>query len=302
MLAHAAVAAAQGILKERYRLASLEEGFELLRRTSQRHNVKLRTLSDVVIHIAGPDERTGAWFPHRARAGASRLPGSTSSTAPHGAVLGAGLRRVLEITETALGNVQLAEVGLLRLEKHSGLGRQFTDFFAFVDHSGTACAQAARDRRQVTIRDVASATVFDQDSRHVILHAGSRACHSVPLLDERGALLGVISSHHARPIAGFTRSQLAALHETADVVGRWLAWHRRTSSWTPWRISSAQRARRAERLFGPACRPVLVCGLGRPRRAYTGLPVPTRTTRQGERSSPADYGTTRPPGVCAEPR
>lgn len=126
-----------------------------------------------------------------------------------------------------MGNVRLAEGGLLRLEKHSGLGRQFTDFFAFVDHSGTACAQAARDCRQVTIRDVASATVFDEDSRHVILHAGSRACHSVPLLDERGVLLGVISSH-ARPITGFTRSQLAVLHETADVVGRWLAWHRRT--------------------------------------------------------------------------
>ncbi|MFE2099711.1 GAF domain-containing protein [Streptomyces sp. NPDC059468] len=60
-------------------------------------------------------------------------------------------------------------------------------------------------------------------SGHVILHAGSRACHSVPLLDERGALLGVISTHHARPIAGFTRSQLAALRETADVVSNWLA-------------------------------------------------------------------------------
>ncbi|MGW3210557.1 GAF domain-containing protein [Streptomyces sp. NPDC001135] len=60
-------------------------------------------------------------------------------------------------------------------------------------------------------------------SRHVILDADSRACHSVPLLDERGALLGAISTHHARPIAGFTRSQLAALRETADVVGSWLA-------------------------------------------------------------------------------
>jgi hypothetical protein len=121
MLAHAAVAAAQGIRKERYRLASLEEGFELLRRTSQRHNVKLHTLADTVIRIAGPDERTAAGFPHRARAGAPRLPGlrlpgSTSPTAPQGAVLGAGLRRMLEITETAMGNVQLAEGGLLRLE------------------------------------------------------------------------------------------------------------------------------------------------------------------------------------------
>ncbi|MFE8948549.1 hypothetical protein [Streptomyces sp. NPDC007856] len=50
----------------------------------------------------------------------------------------------------------------------------------------------------MTIRDVASATVFDEDSRHVILHAGSRACHSVPLLYERGALLGVISSSTSR--------------------------------------------------------------------------------------------------------
>lgn len=74
-----------------------------------------RRLADAVNRIAGPDERTGGSFPHRARAGAPRLPGlrlsgSTSPTAPQGAVLGAGLRCVLEITETAMGNVRLADV------------------------------------------------------------------------------------------------------------------------------------------------------------------------------------------------
>ncbi|MFI2209451.1 GAF domain-containing protein [Streptomyces sp. NPDC020141] len=233
-LAHPTVSAAQGILKERYRLPGLQAAFDLLRGTSQTYNIRLHTLADAVIRISGPEPRSVAWFPGRARTGAPPLPGITLArdagpAVPQGAVLSAVLERVLDIAETDMGNVQLAERQLLRLDKHQGLSRRFTDFFAFVDHAETSCSQAAQARQQVTVRDVETATVFDERSRQVILHAGSRACHSVPLLDEQGILRGVISSHHARPLtAGLTQSQLEALRTASAAVGQWLSWHRRT--------------------------------------------------------------------------
>ncbi|MEU7304928.1 GAF and ANTAR domain-containing protein [Streptomyces sp. NPDC007206] len=232
-LARTAVSEAQGILTQRYRLPSQETAFELLRLASQRHNIKLHTLADAVTRVPGPDHDAALWFPGRARTSAPPLTrilpsDQRSSSATQGQVLSATLKRVLEITETGMGNVQLAERGLLRLEKHTGLNRRFTDFFTFVDHSSTACAQAAENREQVTVHDVATAPVFDAESRHVILQADSRACHSIPLVGHRGALLGVISSHHRHPLSGFTRAQLNSLQSTATDAGHWLSWHRRT--------------------------------------------------------------------------
>nr|WSZ20588.1 ANTAR domain-containing protein [Streptomyces canus] len=60
-LARAAVEPAQRILVHRYRLARPAEGFELLKQTSQRFNIKLHTLADAVVRIAGPD--AGAVMP-----------------------------------------------------------------------------------------------------------------------------------------------------------------------------------------------------------------------------------------------
>ncbi|MFE2050992.1 GAF domain-containing protein [Streptomyces sp. NPDC059459] len=158
-------------------------------------------LADAVVRVAGPDAAAGQWFPSRARFAAPALPdlplqGAASES--HSQVLRGALRRVLHITETDMGNVQLAEHGMLRLEKHTGLNRHLTDFFAFVQDSTTSCAQAAEQRQQITVKDVESADIFDDDSRHAILQAGSRAAHSLPLTN-RGHLLGMISSHHEQP-------------------------------------------------------------------------------------------------------
>ncbi|MGX1472863.1 UNVERIFIED_CONTAM: hypothetical protein RKD50_001671 [Streptomyces canus] len=127
-----------------------------------------------------------------------------------------------------MGNVQLSASGRLQLVRHTGLNKYFTDFFAFVDDETTSCSQAAAERRQVTVPDVATAAVFDEASRRAILQAGSRAAHSVPLVSRGGAVLGMVSSHHERPLRGFTRAQLAALQQAGADTGRWLFWHRRT--------------------------------------------------------------------------
>ncbi|MFF9408260.1 GAF and ANTAR domain-containing protein [Streptomyces anandii] len=230
-LAHAAVSTAQGILLERYHLASMQEAFDLLRETSQRCNVKLHTLADAVVRAPSPQGRAVAWFPGRGRSAPPPLPQldvDASREQTRSAVLQAALERVVQITQTDMGDVQLVESGMLRLDKHTGLNQYFTDFFAFVDGATTSCAQAAVRRQQVTVPDVAAATVFDEESRAAILQAGSHACHSVPLINESGVLTGVVSSHHATPLTGFTRAQIDAMRETGTAVGNWLSWYRRT--------------------------------------------------------------------------
>ncbi|WP_338703324.1 GAF domain-containing protein [Streptomyces sp. Q6] len=229
-LARAAVEAAQRTLVHRYRLACPADGFDLLKQASQRFNIKLHTLADAVTRVAGPDADAEQWFPRRARFIAPRLPDLAlheGRAEGQAAVLRAALRRVLHITDTDMGNVQLAEHGMLRLEKHTGLNRHFTDFFAFVQDSTTSCSQAAQQRQQITVKNVESADVFDDDSRHAILQTGSRAAHSLPLTSG-GRVLGMISSHHEQPLTGLTQTQLTALERTGTTVGQWLHWHRHT--------------------------------------------------------------------------
>ncbi|MFF1519926.1 ANTAR domain-containing protein [Streptomyces sp. NPDC058305] len=254
-LARAGVEAALQVLLDRYRLASPLEGVELLRGASRRFNIKLHTLADLVVRIVGPDEGAVQWFPRRPRLAAPALPGlriPPEARTSHSAVLQAALRRVLHIAETDMGNVQLAEHRMLRLEKHTGLNRQFTDFFAFVQDSTTACAQAARQRQQVTVKDVESADIFDEASRQAILQAGSRAAHSLPLVSRAGQVIGLISSHHEQPLRGFSGPQLTALASTGAVVGGWLHTGTvRPRCWTLWNTSIPPPVQRVDRRAVP---------------------------------------------------
>ncbi len=230
-LAHAGVARAQQVLVGRYRLDGPQVSFELLRQTSQRFNIKLHTLADAVTHIHGPSPGAAQWFPRRARYSPPPLPGlgmEGPERRHHGAVLRAAMRRMLHITDAGMGNVQLAESGLLRLEKHTGLNQEFTDFFTFVQDSTTACAQAARERHQVTVKDAAEADIFDDASRHAILQTGARGVHSLPLTSPSGAVLGMVSSHHERPLPRLSQARLTALDTLGTQIGRWLLWHRHT--------------------------------------------------------------------------
>ncbi|WP_229870363.1 ANTAR domain-containing protein [Streptomyces longisporoflavus] len=224
------VALAEGILVERYRLANAEAAFSLMRQASQRANIKLHQLAAAVARTPGPGPGARVWLSGRAQhpiPDLAALGAGTLNAANQGEILGAALHHVLDVTGTDMGNVQLVEDGVLRMAKHAGLSRQFTDYFAFVD-GNTSCARAAAARHQVTVKEVASAAGFDDDTRRVILSAGSRACHSIPLVDEQDSVLGVISSHHARPLLGFTQAQLKALDATSRTLGNWIKWHQAT--------------------------------------------------------------------------
>ncbi|MEV0523190.1 ANTAR domain-containing protein [Streptomyces sp. NPDC050439] len=224
------IAMAEGVLVERYRLENAEAAFALLRQASQRANIKLHQMAAAVARTPGPAPGAKSWFggrPHQPAPDLTTLEAGTLDPANQGEILGAALQRVLNITGAHMGNVQLIEDGVLRMARHTGLPRQFTDFFAFVEGK-TSCSRAAVASQQVTVKDVALSAGFDEETRRVILAAGSRACHSIPLIDEQDTVQGVISSHHAGPLVGFTQAQLQSLEATGRAVGTWVKWHRHT--------------------------------------------------------------------------
>ncbi|MEV6484046.1 ANTAR domain-containing protein [Streptomyces sp. NPDC051576] len=228
--ARSQVALAQGLLMGRYGLADPEEAFALMRTASQRANIKLHQIATALVTTTAPAVGAPVWFPDRTRTAAPSLADLRAGTLDarnQGQVLDAALSRVLEVSGGDAGNAQLAEGGVLRMERHMGHPQAFTDYFAFVE-DGTSCSRAAHVARQVTVRDIAVTDVFDEETRQVILESGSRACHSVPLSGPDGTVRGVISSHHDRPVTGFARTQLAAFDQVRQVVGEWLQWYRGT--------------------------------------------------------------------------
>ncbi|MBQ0868263.1 ANTAR domain-containing protein [Streptomyces sp. RK75] len=230
---HPLISRALGILEERYRLPDDRAAFALLEASSQRFNVRLRTLATAVVTVPAPRSYDSEWFPGRERLTAPPLtfaPGLRAASANAAEVLSAVLRHSMEVAETSMGNVQLVDpvTGDLRIEKHRGLDDDFLEFFDRVGKDGTACAQASQQLTRVTVTDVATDTVFDEPARKVLLAAGSRGCHSTPLVVPSGQVEGIVSTHHERPVRALTAAQARALDEMSLQAGRWLEWYQRT--------------------------------------------------------------------------
>ncbi|MER6184979.1 ANTAR domain-containing protein [Streptomyces sp. NPDC001652] len=231
--AHVLIAEAQGMLRERYALSDADRAFTLMRLASQRYNVKMRTLAEILLSAPRPDAREALWFPRRARLAqpplnfpAAREVGPDN----RGAVLKAVLSQTLAVVGTDMGNVQLVDRvrGGLRIEEHTGHTADFVDFFGHVGEDGTSCAQAARDVAQVTVHDVETDPVFSTSAREAILEAGSLACHSVPLTTSSGICVGMVSAHLDHTIGDLAAAQLKVLEVVGAQAGRWIAWHERT--------------------------------------------------------------------------
>ncbi|MER7397634.1 ANTAR domain-containing protein [Streptomyces sp. NPDC000151] len=230
---HPMIAQAQGVLQERYRLPDGQAAFALLRNASQQHNVKLRALAAAVLNAPRPKSGSARWFPDRIRTRPPELPALpqvNGEATNRSAVISAVLHQSLTISDTPMGNVQLADrhAGGLRIEEHHGLNEEFVDYFDLVGKEGTSCALAARNVTRVTVTDVATDPVFTDEARYKILQAGSRAAHSTPLTTANGVCLGMVSTHHDRPQQLLVPAQARALDRIGDQAGRWLAWHHRT--------------------------------------------------------------------------
>ena len=112
-------------------------------------------------------------------------------------VLACALSRGLELSGTALGNVQLMDwsTGCLTIAAQRGFSDEFLSFFHRVTAGdGSACGRAIRERRAVVVTDV----LFDPEfapCRIIAIRAGFRAVQSTPLISSSGAFVGVLSTH-----------------------------------------------------------------------------------------------------------
>ncbi|BBJ46085.1 hypothetical protein SSPO_088030 [Streptomyces antimycoticus] len=228
---HPLIAQAQGVLRERYRLPDPQAAFTLLQRSSQTHNVKLRTLVAALLRTDRPDPDSPLWFPERAPEEAPALPflpGVRPGEVNRGTVVKRVLSQALEVLGSDMGDLQLADpVSGLRMEQHHGFGREFLDFFAHVGEGGTSCATAAARARPV-MSDIATDRVFSDTAREVILATGSRTAHSIPMTGASRRVVGVFSVHVSQAGRSLTNAEAGILHQLATRAGLWLEWHERT--------------------------------------------------------------------------
>ncbi|MEU6852184.1 ANTAR domain-containing protein [Actinacidiphila alni] len=247
---------AEHVVRGRYGLAD-DAALELLVATSQRHNMKLRTLAAAVTMVVPPQPGAARWFPGRSRRPApalSFLEGRPVAKANPSEVLAALLRSALEVAWADMGNAQLADpmTGDLWIEAQQGHSEEFLDYFDYVagprpastDPAGYADADAgapAVDRSgshlaavrgvQVTVLDVPGDTLYDGPGKAVMRGSGSVACHSVPIALPTGELLGMVTGHYRHPAAVgrvLEAGRTLVLDGLAGQAAAWLDWYRRT--------------------------------------------------------------------------
>jgi GAF domain-containing protein len=117
------------------------------------------------------------------------------------AVINEGLEDALSMLRADRGNVQIVDPdsGSLRIAAQAGFSDEFLEYFAIVNSDDpSACGRAARQLEQTVIADV------DTDPRYAPLRgiaaaSGYRAVQSTPLVDLRGHLVGMLSTHYPSP-------------------------------------------------------------------------------------------------------
>ncbi|HEY1252364.1 MAG TPA: ATP-binding protein [Thermoanaerobaculia bacterium] len=154
---------------------------------------------------------------------------------------------LLDLVDTAIavsgadkGNIQLLDGGVLRLAASRGFGKPFLDHFDAVDGACSVCGAAIATGQRILVEDVETSPLFD-GTRELEIHreAGVRAVQSTPLFSRRGELVGMLSTHYAKP----TRPSEADLH-ALDLLGRQAAdWIDRMRSEAELRAADARKER-----------------------------------------------------------
>jgi GAF domain-containing protein len=136
------------------------------------------------------------------------------------AVIDEGLGDALSLLRADRGDVQIVDraSGSLRIAAHAGLSDEFLEYFAIVDDDGSACGRAARDLAQTVIADVNTDPRF-APHREIAAAAGFRAVNSTPLLDLRGHLVGVLSTHYPRPYRP-PNADLELMKRLGELIGQ----------------------------------------------------------------------------------
>ncbi|NEC13773.1 GAF and ANTAR domain-containing protein [Streptomyces sp. SID8014] len=227
------IAQAQGILQERYGLRDAETAFDLLRDSSQQHNVKLRTL--VSVFLSAPRPADGPlWFPGRTRAPAPELgfaPWLRRSRVPRSAFAEAVLSTALRCVRGTRGLLHIADplIGP-QLEADQGIPDALLDRLT---HGPDGAARgpatdAMREGRRVGLTDGLADARLSEETRQALRAAGIGHAWYAPLLSASGESSGVITLYAppAGPVP--TETEWKALDLVVAQAGEWLDWHRRT--------------------------------------------------------------------------
>ena len=112
------------------------------------------------------------------------------------------IETAIAITGADKGNLQLLDptTRVLTIAAQRGFEDPFLNFFASVRDDASACAAAMRSGERVIVEDVRESEIFaGQPSKEVLIDVGVCAVTSTPLMASTGTLLGVISTHFAKP-------------------------------------------------------------------------------------------------------
>jgi hypothetical protein len=112
-------------------------------------------------------------------------------------------------------------LGGLRLESQHGLPSGFTQRFTYIDKPPTAYRSG-----------IESSTSLDDEpdfaARSIFRVEGFRSVHSMPLLDEHGQPIGMVSTLHKNAGARGSGTQATELRAVARQSTAWLDWYYRT--------------------------------------------------------------------------
>jgi GAF domain/ANTAR domain len=197
--------------------------FDVLRDVSQRHNVKLRVVAAGMIV---PHTGTRSW-PAAAR---PPLPFTVRGRActNRAEVVTELMRVVISRSGAERGTVQLHDKvhGGLQLEGWCGFSQDFADTFSYVSGEDTPCGHSINNNgAQVVVTDVDSSPLFSESARETLLANNVRSCVSTPIVDNDGAVRGMVSTHQSRRNIIPTEAELGMLRGVAGQCGRWLQWY-----------------------------------------------------------------------------
>ena len=78
---------------------------------------------------------------------------------------------------------------------------------------------------QVVVTDGDSSPLFSEPAREALLANDVRSCVSTPMVDDDGAVRGIVSTHQPCRAAVPTQAELGQLRRMAGQCGRWLQWY-----------------------------------------------------------------------------
>lgn len=227
-LSRSTVRAAIDVLRQQHAMADPDITFNVLRSVSQQHNIKVRAVAAAVVGSDVADPQSGD--PASSAPPTLTFSDCVETTMPNRTEV---LRDLMRTAMTDLGadygNVQVRDpaYGGLTIESQSGFKGDFLDFFGYVDDAGSACGATLTEARQVVVDDVASAPVFAEPERAMVLASGVQSVVSTPLIDEFGSVRGVVSTHYALSHRAPDEKALRTLQLQADECARWLSWYDR---------------------------------------------------------------------------